>query len=109
MANGTMKQTGWAFAGTSTSGTQNVTFPSTATELFISVKNGGNAKATFPTMLPLACVPDDATVLCLGGYYYASNDYAYCYLNFSKTGRTVSLRGCRYGDNTSGTVYVYYR
>lgn len=110
MATGTIKGTGWTLAGTSTSNSQNVTYPATATELFIYGQVTGNQnKPIYSGIFPVDLLTTEMLVLVLGGYYENTNDHGYAYVNYNKTNRTVSLRALRYGDRTGGKVYVYYR
>lgn len=98
----------WTLAGTSTSSSQAVTYPATATEILIKGKsNHSSAPAAFAYMTVASLA--DVSVILVGGYYWSSSDYGLMNVNHDAANNTLAFRIMRYGNVTGGTFSFYYR
>lgn len=99
----------WTLAGTATGGTQTVTVPNTATEVFVTVDFNNNTQSGVSGYSLISTLPARWLI---GGYYLASNDYGLVNLNVTNSNRTFQIRNSRYGNadqKTYSTLSVYYK
>ena len=100
--------TDWTLAGTSTSSSVKVTYPETAKEIFIKGFSNHGAIPAYFCFVPVSML-SDISVIAVGGYYSTSSDAGLANVDVDASARTLAFRNLRYGNNSTGTYYFYYR
>lgn len=111
MASGTIKTDNWTLAGTSARDTQNVTYPSTAKELFIIFTGTtGGLLWSYQTTVVVDAI-QSVKVIVVGSHYYSTsgNAFGYAFANHDSSNRTIALRRYTLAEATDGKITVYYR
>ena len=108
VAKSIIQGSGWKLAGTTSSETEDVSYPANARELYVV----GRVQDDYPTYtgyIDLSLALSGSNSWMIGGYYTKDDDCGEALVQLKTSNRTVHFRSLRYSSKTGGKFYVYYR